>query len=167
MGVVPTGKRNPNWRGGRTVASNGYVLVRRPGHRLADVRGYVYEHRLVAEEQLGHRLQPGEEVHHINGIKHDNRPENLQVVPSKLAHGEQHRKRRSGRRRHGEQNPLVSCACGCGTEFLKFDSGGRPRLYVSGHNSHRADKRDELGRFKREALLDGREWREFPQVGAR
>ena len=41
------GPRNNNWRGGRTLSSNGYMLIRFPGHPCADVRGYVYEHRLV------------------------------------------------------------------------------------------------------------------------
>jgi hypothetical protein len=39
MGKVYPGARNPNWKGGRLVASNGYVLVRvGVGHHLADVR---------------------------------------------------------------------------------------------------------------------------------
>lgn len=42
------------WKGGRSIASNGYVLVRvGKKHHLADVRGYAYEHRIVAEQKLG------------------------------------------------------------------------------------------------------------------
>lgn len=41
------GSDNPNWKGGRTVTEHGYVLLKRPDHPDADVRGYVYEHRLV------------------------------------------------------------------------------------------------------------------------
>lgn len=144
-------EKNSNWKGGRSIASNGYVLVKLPGHHLADVRGYVYEHRLVAEEMLGRRLRPGEEVHHreIDGVvdKTDNRPERLLVCASSLQHGEQHRRMNLDRRRHGEDNPTIRCACGCGAEFPKFDRSGRPRRYVS---SDHVAVRDADGRFARQ-----------------
>lgn len=120
---------------GRTIASNGYVLVRAPGHHLADVRGYAYEHRLVAERMLGRPLRAGEQIHHRNGIKTDNRPDNLEVCASRLHHGERHRVRGVGRRRHAEANPEVACECGCGARFARFDAGGRPRRFLPGHNS--------------------------------
>ena len=43
-------------------------------------------HRLLAEQQLGRPLEPGEVVHHVNGDRSDNRLENLQVLPSQGHH---------------------------------------------------------------------------------
>jgi len=57
----------------RYVMKTGYIVVFPPG------RGSVLEHRLVMELHLGRHLIPGESVHHINGIKDDNRIENLEL----------------------------------------------------------------------------------------
>ena len=129
-------KSKIQWRAcGKSIASNGYMLVRvGKGHHLADVRGYAYEHRLVAEEKLGRRLVKGEIPHHINGIKSDNRPENLEVTKSIAHHMIHHRKANSNRKLVDETNPLIQCGCGCGESFNKFDGSGRPRKFITGHN---------------------------------
>lgn len=141
MGRVYPGPRNPNWRGGRSIASNGYVLIRvGVDHHLADVRGYAYEHRIVAEQKIGRRLKRREQVHHINGNKQDNRPDNLLVASNAAEHHVHHRKQKN-LRLPNEPNPLVACECGCGSRFRKFDSCGRPRRFVSGHNMQKAERR--------------------------
>lgn len=59
--------------------NHGYVFVQRPEHPNANNKGYVREHRLVMEQKIGRLLESNETVHHINGNKDDNRPENLEL----------------------------------------------------------------------------------------
>lgn len=75
-----TGELNPRWNGGRRN-KKGYIEVYCPNHPYRNKsRNTVYEHRLVLEKSLGRYLSKNEVVHHINGIKSDNRIENLIIV---------------------------------------------------------------------------------------
>ena len=75
------GEKNWSWKGGRTKLS-GYIYIRSRNHPFKNSGGYVAEHRLVIEKIIGRYLKPfpGEDVHHINGKKDDNRPKNLRIV---------------------------------------------------------------------------------------
>jgi hypothetical protein len=82
------GVDHPRWKGGR-VYRRGYVMLYLPDHPGADSKGYVAEHRVVCEQRMGRPLRSEEHVHHINGIKDDNAPENLVVLTARdhqLAH---------------------------------------------------------------------------------
>jgi hypothetical protein len=58
----------------------GYVMVWAPEHpRSRNNARYVFEHILVMEKTLGRYLVEGESVHHRNGVRDDNRPENLEL----------------------------------------------------------------------------------------
>lgn len=61
------------------INGNGYRLLYRPGHPNAMKRGWILEHVVVMSELLRRPLLPGENVHHKNGIRDDNRPENLEL----------------------------------------------------------------------------------------
>jgi hypothetical protein len=54
-------------------------MIRLPEHPRARSAGYVFEHILVMEDLLGRHLLPEETIHHRNGVRDDNRPENLEL----------------------------------------------------------------------------------------
>jgi HNH endonuclease len=66
-----SGARHGNWKGGRYIRRDGYVLVR------VDSGGYLLEHRVIAARVMGRPLKPHEVVHHRNGRRDDNRSENM------------------------------------------------------------------------------------------
>jgi len=63
---------------GRIYDNRGYILIRTLSGSAGKGK-YTMEHRLVMEKIVGRKLKPYENVHHINGIKDDNRPENLEL----------------------------------------------------------------------------------------
>jgi HNH endonuclease len=69
--------------------AHGYVVAVLVNHPVLG-RRRVYEHQLVFIEELGRPLTRGEQVHHINGIRHDNRRENLELMKSAKEHKAKH-----------------------------------------------------------------------------
>ena len=85
------GEKNPIWKSDSRISSYGHVLIRMPNHPFANCDGFVFEHRIVAEEYLlnesnsvlvdGKRfLNPKLVVHHKDGNRQNNSPSNLQIM---------------------------------------------------------------------------------------
>jgi hypothetical protein len=88
------GDKSPTWKGGRVLASNGYVWVARPGHPKAQ-HGYIGEHVDMAEKALGRVLPDGVEVHHVDENKANNVPDNLVICENRAYHGLLHKRARA------------------------------------------------------------------------
>ena len=69
-------------RGNGRYKQRGYVYLKMPNHPNVYKSNYIPEHVYVMSEHLGRALRKGETVHHKNGIKDDNRIENLELWTS-------------------------------------------------------------------------------------
>jgi|SRR5687767_4684730 len=78
------GQNSNAWKGGKIKHSNGYIWI-------WTQEGYKLEHRLVYEEHYNCCLLDWAEIHHKNGIKTDNRIENLEGMTN-IQHGKLHHK---------------------------------------------------------------------------
>lgn len=102
-GTATKGPGNPNWKGGRSVRTDGRTLAFVPDYPGRKSNGpYVLEYRLIVERHLGRLLRDDEVVHHINGNPADNRIENLEVL-TRVEHGRAHIEELQPRLQHGKR----------------------------------------------------------------
>ncbi len=73
---------HPMWKGGRNVHPAGYIMLHRPIYPGSNEISKQFEHIVVMARHIGRALLPKETVHHKNGIRHDNRIENLELWTS-------------------------------------------------------------------------------------
>lgn len=76
------GSESSNWKGGRWKDGSGYIYAYCPGHPRA-VDKHVMEHILVWEKANKQSVPEGYQIHHLNGIRDDNREENLVGISRK------------------------------------------------------------------------------------
>lgn len=85
------GSNNPLWKSDKKENSYGYILVRMPEHPFANCDGFVFEHRLIAEQNLltpetsveidgKQYLRRDMVVHHIDENRKNNSVENLKIM---------------------------------------------------------------------------------------
>ena len=94
----------PNWRGGIRYTRKGYRQILIPEYHRADSAGYVMEHIYVWEQAHGAYVPEGYVIHHLNGIKDDNRVENL-VLMTREEHTKLHH---TGAKRSEETKRKIS-----------------------------------------------------------
>lgn len=92
-----------HWKGGRLKDTYGYILI-----WDSDKKKYVKEHRKIVENYIGRELLPSEDIHHKNGIKDDNRIENLEIM-KKSEHTSFHAKQKKYVRHNAKKCIFPGC----------------------------------------------------------
>ena len=87
---LPPHRKRPGYSkpGERKLYPNGYMYIKVPGHGSPRRRDWQQEHRYVMETHLERNLLAHETVHHINGVKDDNRIENLELWSHSQPYGQ-------------------------------------------------------------------------------
>lgn len=88
------GSKHWCWKNGKMI-KDGYVWIYQPSHPFCNSKRYIKYSRIVMEKHLCRYLLPEEIVHHINGIKTDDRIKNLQLLSNKAEHMRLHRRKQA------------------------------------------------------------------------
>lgn len=80
------GNKSYRWIGGKINDARGYIRIFHPNPHAYKQQQYVLEHILVMEKMIGRPMKHPEIVHHKNGVPHDNRQENLQLMTNPFEH---------------------------------------------------------------------------------
>ena len=90
MSIIRKGENNNFWKGGK-INIDGYIYIKVYNHPNKNARGYIAKHRLIMEKNLNRYLTKKEVIHHKNGIRDDNKIENLQLFKNQSEHISFHR----------------------------------------------------------------------------
>jgi hypothetical protein len=144
--MLGKGRKSPAWKSGVSHDKRGYIRILKPDHPHADNHGYVYEHVLVASNVLGKPLPPGTDIHHVNEVKHDNRPDNLVICEDTAYHQLLHSRRRAflacG---YATWRKCIYCNQWDRPERLAKQQGHRVRYHQACQNDHRRQMRRFVG----------------------
>ena len=92
-------RNNPSMH--RSINKKGYIVLSIAGK-------VVREHRLIMENHIGRKLKRNEHVHHINGVKDDNRLENLKLM-NNIEHHKLHMITIAKKNRNGKNVKCIIC----------------------------------------------------------
>ena len=142
------GADHPNWKGGVSYDSNGYILELNPNHHRSMPNGYVRKHILIAEKALGKPLPDSAVVHHDDGDPSNNDNSNLVVCENNGYHLFLHRRK----------NAFNSCGNANGVKCRHCQKYDDPKnMYVTPVR-HSGYHRECYNKYKRERLKAG--WKE-------
>jgi hypothetical protein len=88
------GEKSHRWKGGIIRHPEGYIYIKNRKHPFCNNEEYVRRSRLIMEKHLKRFLNSKEVVHHVNGIKDDDRLENLRLFSNASEHFKLHSSKR-------------------------------------------------------------------------
>lgn len=132
------------WNIRKLISKGDYTYALVPEHPHATALGYVFEHRVVVENHLERLLDKTEIVHHKNGLKKDNRLENLEVM-NYIEHC----------RMHAIERGYMNCILKCPQCDTIFERAYRQAFQTAAKKFGVFCSRSCSGKFSRKEQLEG------------